>query len=304
MSNRPQVPLFATINVTGYCNLSCRYCFFQPRSYQHMAWPNFQRVINELTDAEVFFVNLSGGEPFTHPEFDKFLRYAHSKFQHVVVLTNGTILRPRHIEAVAEIIRSKDSFPIQISLDSVSSTINEKTRGENSRILKNIRSLSTLGANIVIAMVITRFNAGSVIESIIELSQYTAHFHIMAVQKVRALNGADEVYLLGEDELAQLWEDIRILRSVYNLHIDIPDDDCGIEIGCAFGAPCMAGFTQMVIDPSLKVRPCDRCVETYIGDMNHESLHEVWNGESVEHVLNSPVPFCQREEQTISLVTG
>ena len=294
MDNRPRAPLFATINVTGRCNLTCKYCFFQPREHVDMTLENFRRVIGELADHEVFFVNLSGGEPFVHPEIDTFIRYAHDRFRHVVVLTNGTILRRNHIATVTDIVRAKGGFPIQVSLDSVSPAVNEKTRSDPSKILRNIRVLSEVGADIVIAMVITRFNFRSVVDSVVQLSQFTRYFHMMAVQPVAALKGADRNYGLTEDKFADLWNELRALRKTLDLSLDTPGDDCGQEKECAFGAPCMAGFSHLVIDPSLKVRPCDRCVHTFIGDLTCDVIEEVWEGEAVRKVLDSPVPFCRR----------
>ncbi len=301
MDNRPRAPLFATINVTGRCNLTCKYCYFQPREHGDMTLENFRKVIGELADQEVFFVNLSGGEPFVHPEIDTFIRYAHDRFRHVVVLTNGTILRRCHVAMVTDIVRAKGEFPIQVSLDSISPEVNEKTRSDPSKILRNIRVLSEIGADIVIAMVITRFNFRSVVDSVVQLSQFTRYFHLMGVQPVKALNGADGNYGLTEDEFADLWNELRALRKTLDLSLETPGDECGQGEECAFGAPCNAGFSHLVIDPSLKVRPCDRCVHTCIGDLACNSIEEVWEGEAVRKVLGSPVPFCRRSDQMIMM---
>jgi len=269
-----------------------------------MGWRDFERVVNELADLEVFFVNLSGGEPFSHPDIARFLRFAHSKFRHAVVLTNGTLLRRKHMEAIADIVRLKGGFPIQVSIDSTSPSINQRTRSDVSKILENLRTLHELGADIVIAMVISHYNFSSLVASIAELSQYTSYFHLMAVQPVRALKGADKDHLLNEDVLSQVWDDVRKLKVRLGLHIDTPEDTCEHDSGCASGAPCMAGFSQIVIDPSMKVRPCDRCVQTLIGDLNKETIKDIWEGWAIERVLKSPVPFCQLSNQRILLSTS
>lgn len=295
--NRPAAPLFATINVTGMCNLRCKYCFFQPRLEQHMAWTDFKNLVDQLKAAELFFLNLSGGEVFTHPDIDRFLQYAHEKFDHVVVLTNGTLLRPRNLETISKIVNAKGSFPIQVSLDSISTAVNLQTRSRSDKILENIRKLSDLGANIVVAMVITRFNAPSLIDSIRTLSRYVRHFHLMEVQTVPALNGDDEDFGLGKSELDRLWRRIEAVRRELDLYIDIPCDEADGEIGSACGAPCVAAFSQIVVDPDLRIRPCDRCVETFVGDLTHQSLRQVWEGEPINRVLDSPIPFCRREDR-------
>lgn len=295
MSNRPSAPLFATVNVTGVCNLACRYCFYQPRQHQHMGIEAYDRVIDELSDLRVFFVNLSGGEPFTHPKIEHILQYAHERIQYVVTLTNGTLLKSGHFQTIAAIARAKGGFPIQVSLDAVTAEINAKTRSDSGRILLNISRLREVGADIVIAMVVNRFNAEAIVPSILRLSQFTHYFHLMRLQTVRALRGAEKKYQLGDSELEALWRRIIDLRKEYDLHIDTPLDDEG-RSGCARGAPCMAAFTHLVIDPSLQVRPCDRLVDTFIGDLKCASLSQIWKGPTVQPILNSPLPYCRRQD--------
>lgn len=300
-SNRPVSPLFATVNVTGICNLNCKYCFFRPRLEHHMVLEEFKTVMDELLEAKVFFVNLSGGEPFTHPLIDDMLRYAHEIFQHVVVLTNGTMIRQSHLETISEIIDIKGGFPVQISLDSIESQINRKTRGGVNVILKTIRTLCELGANIVIAIVLTRFNFNTVIRTIRELSIYSKHFHIMTVQRVRALKGTDAVYGLPKETLNRFWIKIEKMKRHLGLYVETPVDESDEELGSACGAPCMAGFSHIVIDPDLQVRPCDRCVETFIGNLNHQSLHDIWTGELVKKVITSHIVFCKRDDQRMGI---
>lgn len=293
-NNRPDVPLFATVNVTGLCNLRCKYCFFQPRDESHMPLLDFHRVIDELAAMKVFFVNLSGGEPFTHPQIADMLEYAHDKFSHVVVLSNGTLIRPAHLETIRHIAAEKGGFPIQISLDSVNSTVNQETRGKAEKIMRNLERLSEVGADIVVAMVITRFNAPTLVESIRTLSAYTRFFHLMTVQEVPSLDGEDAGYPLSPQAQSVLWDELRDLREELDLHFELPCEEEQDELpGTACGAPCMAAFSQLVIDPSLQVRPCDRCVQTVIGDLHDVSLADVWHGPGAHRVIESPVPYCR-----------
>ena len=116
----------------------------------------------------------------------------------------------------------------------------------------------------------------------------------MSVQDAIVLRNTAELYMLEEKELACLLEEIKQVKQKYGLHIITPDDKAEPELGCAYGAPCMAGFSHIVIDPSLKVRPCDRCVEAFVDDLNHQKIEEVWKSEAMERILTGSVPFCQR----------
>lgn len=292
ISNRPSTPLFATINVTGVCNLACRYCFYQPRALQVMRPDHFHRAVCELSDLSAFFVILSGGEPFTHPQIGDLIQFAHSKFRHVVVLTNGTIISPEHVRAIEGVIASKGSFPIQVSIDAIDARVNARTRCDSAPILANLRKLSELRADVVIAMVITRVNVDNLLSSIVRLSDFTRFFHLMPFQPVRALNGSDRDLELSEDEMTAVWQQVQSIRSKLGLHIDTPLDDSGMERGCASGAPCMAAFSHVVIDPNMKVRPCDRLVDVVLGDLRDSRLSEIWKGEAAMRIVEARAPLC------------
>jgi MoaA/NifB/PqqE/SkfB family radical SAM enzyme len=291
--NRPSAPLFATINITGICNLSCGYCFYQPRAQNVMTLDNFKKAVTELSGLSVFFLNISGGEPFTHPKISTFLQLAHDKFKHVVTLTNGTILTPAHVRTIKSIVRKKGGFPIQVSLDAVASGINAKTRTGSEKILANLAKLKDAGADIVIAMVISRFNSKHLIDSIINLSAITKFFHIMPFQSVLSKNGTDTDCAVTENELTKIWAQIRKIKKNMGLRIDIPSDGADKNIGCAQGAPCMAAFSQIVIDPNLKIRPCDRLVDAFIGDLSKSTVSEVWKSKESVNVFKQQIPFCK-----------
>lgn len=289
--NRPGAPLFATINITGFCNLKCKYCFYQPRSNESMGLNDFKRIIDELSELKLFFVNISGGEPFTHPLIDDILIYAHKKFQHVIVLTNGTILLKNHLDTIKSILKSKRSFPVQVSLDAIDPSINMETRCDPEKVLNNIQLLCDMGANVTIATVLTVFNKDHVQNLIVQLSSKTKFFHIMPLQRVELLNGRDKKYQLSEDDLYKFWVQIERLRSRYNLYIETPFDKKS-RGGCASGAPCAAAFSYIVIDPTLKVRPCDKMVRKVIGDLKTSTISDIWNNANSQKIIQRKIPIC------------
>ena len=149
--NRPHSPLFATVNVTTVCNLDCKYCFMQPLSGQNMSRAEYEDVLDKLSDAKIFFLNISGGEPFLHPEICEFLKMAYSRFDHVMTLSNGTCLQPKHLRTIQEIVAIKGGFNLQISLDSTEPAVNALTRTRSMQTLRNIKKLSAIGAHVIVA---------------------------------------------------------------------------------------------------------------------------------------------------------
>ncbi len=289
--NRPYAPLFATVNLTTRCNLNCAYCYMQPRSGVDMTRGDFERVIDELADLGVFLITLSGGEPFLHPNFPDLFRYAHKRFAHVMTLTNGTTLRQAHVKAIQQVLRDKGAVTVQVSLDSTETHVNKLTRTSSQRTLRTISQLTALGCHVIVAMVVTRHNVASLVRSIETLSAHTRWFHLMSVQDIRSREGVEQEFKVEGATRDSLWSAIRELADARGLAINLPVNDC--ELGCATGAPCMAGFSTLVVDPDLNVRPCDRMIDVVLGNLRSATVSEVWSSAKTLALLRRSEPVCR-----------
>ncbi|MCE7743679.1 MAG: radical SAM protein [Candidatus Heimdallarchaeota archaeon] len=291
--NRPIAPLYATVNITGVCNLNCRYCFYQPRDYHLvMKLPDFKLALNELKICKVFLLNISGGEPFTHPEFSNFLQTAYEYFEHTLVITNGTILTKEHKEVIEDIIQKNGRFPIQVSLDSINPKINRITRSDPEIVVNNIKTLHKIGARVSVAIVVSLFNIHDVPNTIKGLRKYTDYFHLMPFQPVKYLGRKDSEYEVKDKEMKEFWKDICQLREDLGLNFDTPLDEENANLGCAYGVPCQAAFSHVVIDSDLNIRPCDRVTDAILGNLSESSLIEIWNSKESLSVLNRDKPLC------------
>jgi MoaA/NifB/PqqE/SkfB family radical SAM enzyme len=289
--SRPCAPLLVTVNVTTRCNLDCVYCYMQPLSGLDMPRSDFERIIDELADQGVFLLTLSGGETFLHPEFPALFRYAHRRFAHVMTLTNGTAMRPRHVDAIRQVLDDKGAVTIQVSLDAVDPRMNALTRAPSRRTLRTIQELASIGCHVIVAIVVTRHNVAAVVPTIEALSAYTRWFHVMTVQDIRANAGLERELGAQKEMRDSLWSELHALADQRDLAINFPANDC--EAGCAEGAPCMAGFSTFVIDPDLNVRPCDRMTNVILGNLGHASVSDVWNGAATLAVIDRAEPICR-----------
>lgn len=291
-SKRPGSPLWATVNITGVCNLECEYCFFQPRKYEHMTMTNFRKVIEILKAQKSFFLTLSGGEPFLHPQINDILEYAHDEFEHVTVLSNGTCIREENVDCMKEIIREKGYFPMQVSLDSIDSDTNDKTRGMANRVMKNLEILRDAGVSLTIAIVVSSQNIEQVVKTIVASKHLTNHFHIMPFKPVPFLDQGDQYLHAEAKDMQRIWRILGNIRDTHDLQIRLPTDECNLDPYSATGAPCVAGFTQIVIDPNLDVRACSRCTHAIVGNLGDESMESIWHGPKLAHIYKRDIPYC------------
>jgi len=104
-------------HITDRCNQACCHCLFacSPAEKTEMAATRILELAAQAQDLGCRVFALTGGEPLVHPEFeaivDSLLGY---KDAHVVVLTNGTLLKD-YARALAR--WPADRFHLQISVD-------------------------------------------------------------------------------------------------------------------------------------------------------------------------------------------
>lgn len=122
------------IEGTGECNLWCKHCYareaFLEASKDPISLTDFSKLINQLWDANVARVFLSGGEIFLRDELPAMIEMILERKIHLSgIFTNGTIQR----SDVFEILRVHDSkTTFLVSLDGHTSAIHDFIRGVGS----------------------------------------------------------------------------------------------------------------------------------------------------------------------------
>ena len=86
------------------------------------------RVVDELNDMQVFYVNIGGGEPTIRRDFFDLIEYAVDRQVGVKFSTNGSFIDA----AKARRLAALDYVDIQISLDGADAATNDAVRGEGS----------------------------------------------------------------------------------------------------------------------------------------------------------------------------
>jgi len=120
-------------HITDACNLRCRHCYQESHEQNHTSTDDLILVLNKIEDftetfpyAEKFHINITGGEPFVHPDFFNLLHEIESRKKFAIgILSNGFITGPDHFKK----LRDLNLKHIQLSLEGSKRT-HEKIRGK------------------------------------------------------------------------------------------------------------------------------------------------------------------------------
>lgn len=110
----------AQLDLTYRCNLHCRHCYTDPYNTKHwiaqeLSLPEITRLIDEMAEMGVLWLNLTGGEVFQHPRFWDIYDYAYRRGFLLQLYTNGTLFT----EGMVARLQAQPPFTIDISCHSV-----------------------------------------------------------------------------------------------------------------------------------------------------------------------------------------
>jgi radical SAM protein with 4Fe4S-binding SPASM domain len=141
-------PKTVTLVITNGCNLKCNHCWPEAcsvESAQPVPESIIRRLINELNQLNVEAICLTGGEPFTHPDWQKIITKAigPTMFKRVVLQTNGTLLDTGKVQILKNL--AAENLEFHVSLDGVNHFSHDMVRSEGS-FESAIRGLKNLAA--------------------------------------------------------------------------------------------------------------------------------------------------------------
>jgi [mycofactocin precursor peptide]-tyrosine decarboxylase / 3-amino-5-[(4-hydroxyphenyl)methyl]-4,4-dimethylpyrrolidin-2-one synthase len=123
-------PICLTWELTYACNLSCVHCLSSSgqRDPRELTTAEAKRVLDELRDLQVFYINIGGGEPMIRRDFFELLEYSIGNGIGVKFSTNGAFIDADKARRLA----AMDYLDIQISLDGIDAATNDAVRGVGS----------------------------------------------------------------------------------------------------------------------------------------------------------------------------
>lgn len=135
------------IEVTQKCDLNCSVCYANAGEGEHLSFEQIEKMMQfymEREEGEAEILQISGGEPTTHPDIVAVLRRARAiGIKYVMLNTNGLRIAEDE-EFVKQLAEFQGGFEVYLQLDGLDDEVYEKLRGAKLAKIKEkaIRNLT------------------------------------------------------------------------------------------------------------------------------------------------------------------
>lgn len=109
------------VEITNICNRNCSFCPGTTREKRKMTFEEFSHIANSLVGITDYIYFHVMGEPLTHPDLPRFIKYATSLGFKCAITTNGTLVSSRADELI-----SSGVYKINLSVHSFEDGESEK----------------------------------------------------------------------------------------------------------------------------------------------------------------------------------
>ena len=274
-------------HITHRCNLRCTHCYQEdytrltPREELFEALDWYERFLEKRSLRAQ--INLTGGEPLSHPAFFELAREIARRGHRFSVLTNGTLISRRCAERLAAL---SPRF-VQVSLDGARRA-HDAIRGEGSfaRALAGIDALKSEGVPVLVSFTAQSGNLG-------ELEKLARICKRHRVDKL----WFDRVVIPKAEDTGGLTLSTeafrRLLKTAERLEKRTPvSRDRALQFLCGGGDcyRCSAGEDLLILLADGGLMPCRR-LPFVIGNRRDGELHDILeNSTLMRQLKNAPVP--------------
>src|SRR5215471_18066308 len=286
------IPLGAQIDLTYRCNERCVHCYLDHEDHGEMTTAEIKHLLDEMADAGVFILSLSGGEIFLRKDFFEILEYARMERQFCVKLkTNAIMIREREAARLREIgVES-----IQISIYSHRPEVHDAITlvpGSLKRSLDAARFLKSQGLRVIFANVL-------MVQNLQDYRGVRALADSMGIECTLdptitpMMDGDRSVLKLGvkQDTLRQVFRDQALVGDVEEFcAISAPADEDALSV-----LSCSAGHTTCYVSPYGDVFPCVQ-FPLPTGNVRKQPFIDIWRHsdrmQEVRSIRLKDLPTC------------
>jgi radical SAM protein with 4Fe4S-binding SPASM domain len=284
----PARPLHMVWLATNKCNARCLHCSSASarRTSDELTTEEACRMIDQLVDAGVVDLGISGGEPLLRKDIFALISYARERGLKVGIATNGARMTLRTAKALAAIGIDR----IQFSLDGLAEQHDKlrQWKGLYDRVVAGIMMARNVGLRVHVCCTISQLNADRLtefVDSVTRLDVQRINFsrYIPVGRGTDALDLADEQWRFVIEQCMRLKNEYRAsLEIVTHLAQQILVDEEVQDMAAFTG--CQAGQAQGCITANGTVQPCV-LLPLALGNLRSASFTDIWDRAPVNHQL-------------------
>jgi radical SAM protein with 4Fe4S-binding SPASM domain len=287
------IPLNVQLDLTYRCNERCVHCYLDHDDHGEMTTAEIKDLLDQMADAGVFYLTISGGEILMRRDFFEILEYARARTFSIKLKTNGILIRQKE----ADRIKSLGVESVQISIYSHIPEVHDaitKLPGSLKGSIEAIRRLRAHGIQVVIANVLMVLNAADYAGVRALAAELDAQF-TMDPTVTPMMDGNRSILKLNVDEAA-LREVFRNETLVGNVEEFCappqgPDEDALDML------PCSAGHTACYVSPYGDVYPCVQ-FPLPCGNVRRTKFVDIWRDspqfKEVRSITLRDMPSCSK----------
>jgi radical SAM protein with 4Fe4S-binding SPASM domain len=241
-----------SISAPVCCNERCVHCYLDHDDHGEMTTAEIKHLLDEMADAGVFILTLSGGEIFLRKDFFEILEHARRLMFCVKLKSNAVLVRERE----AARLRDLNIESIQVSIYSHRPDVHDAITlipGSLKRSVDAIRYLKSQGLKVIIANVLMTQNMQDY-PGVRALAKELGVECTLDPTVTPMMDGNRSTVGLGvgHEVLHQVFRDTSLVGDI--------DEFCAIPPAAGEddleSTPCSAGHTACYVSPYGDVFPC------------------------------------------------
>jgi AdoMet-dependent heme synthase len=290
---RLRIPLSVQLDLTYRCNERCVHCYLDHEDHGEMTSAEIKELLDQMTEAGVFFLTISGGEILMRRDFFEILEYAREKMFSVKLKTNAVMIR----EKEAERIKSLGVESVQVSIYSHRAEVHDaitKLPGSLRRSLNAIRLMKEKGLRVIIANVLMQQNFQDY-PGVKALAAKLGVQFTMDPTITPRMDGDRSILSLNVDPAAlrQVFRDESLIGNVE----EFCAPPAGADEEALDSVPCSAGHTACYVSPYGDVYPCVQ-FPLPSGNVRRDKFVDIWRDSrqlnEVRSITLRDLPSCSR----------
>ncbi len=285
------IPLSVQLDLTYRCNERCIHCYLDHDDHGEMTTAEIKDLLDQMAEAGVFYLTISGGEILMRRDFFEILEHARERTFCVKLKTNGVLIR----EKEAARLRELGVESVQISIYSHRHEVHDaitKMPGSLRQSLDAVRFLRAQGLTVTLANVLMVQNAQDY-QSVKALAAELDAKYTIDPTITPMMDGDRSILNLNVDQAA--------LRAVFRDEalIENVEEFCapptGVDEDALDMLPCSAGHTACYVSPYGDVYPCVQ-FPLPTGNVRRTRFLDIWRDspqfKEVRSITLRDMPSC------------